>query len=130
MYQRHFVFAYLLHRHFTYFWSMKVFVAYLMAFYVVALSCIPCQDEVELLPDSHVTAMAAADFDHGHREVVDLCSPFCICACCASVTVTLTVAALPESIVSQLIPPAYFSYLQTLYTGDRSGIWQPPQERV
>lgn len=113
---------------------MKVIVAYLLAFYVLALSCIPCQDEVRPenlpLPDSNTALAVAASAADGHREAIDLCSPLCICACCASVAVSTAVAALPESAVSQLIPSAGFSYLQILYTGDRAGIWQPPQERV
>jgi hypothetical protein len=113
---------------------MKVVVAYLLAFYVLALSCIPCQDEALPLPDSNGTAAVAtasiANAGDSHQEAIDLCSPFCICACCASVTITPTVAALPDNAVSQLIPPAGFSYLQMLYTGDMAGIWQPPQERV
>lgn len=111
---------------------MKVIVAYLLAFCVLALSCIPCQDEALPLPDSNgteATALAAAA-GGSHREAIDLCSPFCICACCASVTIGANVAALPENAVSQLIPPAGFSYLQILYGGDMAGIWQPPQERV
>ncbi|SEJ65040.1 hypothetical protein SAMN05216327_11534 [Dyadobacter sp. SG02] len=114
---------------------MKIFVAYLLAFYVLALSCIPCQDEAVPLPNSSVKAYVAAgaavaNAEEAHQEMIDLCSPFCICACCASVTINPAIAALPENAVSQLIPPADFSYLQILYTGDRAGIWQPPQERV
>jgi hypothetical protein len=109
---------------------MKVIVAFLLAFYVLALSCIPCQDEAAPLPDSKTSSATVAAGGGTHQEAVDLCSPFCICACCASVTISATVAALPENAVSQLIPPAGFSYLQVLYTGDRTGIWQPPQERV
>lgn len=113
---------------------MKVIIAYLLAFCVLALSCIPCQDEAGPealpLPDSNTALTVTAGATDGHREAIDLCSPFCICACCASVTISATVAALPENAVSQLIPPAGFSYLQILYTGDRAGIWQPPQERV
>jgi len=113
---------------------MKVIVAYLLAFYVFALSCFPCQDDALPSADSHrkvaeVTAVVTQSAD-AHQDSIDLCSPFCICACCASVTISATVAALPESAVSQLIPPAGFSYLQILCTGDRAGIWQPPQERV
>lgn len=111
---------------------MKVIVAYLLAFYVLALSCFPCQDEARPLPDStgaKAAALVTAARD-AHQEAIDLCSPFCICACCASVTIGATVAALPENAVSQLIPPADFSYLQILYTGDMAGIWQPPKHRV
>ncbi|SDG63671.1 hypothetical protein SAMN04487996_12116 [Dyadobacter soli] len=108
---------------------MKVVLAYLLAFYVLALSCIPCQDEASP-PDSGIAAAVVSDSDNAHQEAIDLCSPFCICACCASVTISATVAALPENAVSQLIPPASFSYLQILYTGDKAGFWQPPQERV
>lgn len=111
---------------------MKVIVAYLLAFCVLALSCIPCQDEALPLPDSNgaKATVLAVTAGGAHHEAFDLCSPFCICACCASVTIGATVAALPENAVSQLIPTAGFSYLQILYTGDMAGIWQPPQERV
>lgn len=109
---------------------MRVVVAYLLAFYVFALSCIPCQDEAVPLPDGSVAAATVSDARDGHQEAIDLCSPFCICACCASVTISPAIAALPESAVSQLVPPTGFSYLQVLYAGDMAGIWQPPQERV
>ncbi len=109
---------------------MKVVIAYLLAFYVLALSCIPCQDEAEPLPDSSNPIAVVSGAGDGHQEAIDLCSPFCICACCASVTISQTIAALPENAVSRLIPPAGFSYLQILSAGDMTGIWQPPQERV
>lgn len=99
-----------------------------MAFYVLALSCIPCQDDVT--DGNAVVTTTVSKAGDGHRQVVDLCSPLCICACCASVTVSTVVAILPESPVMQLIPSAGFSYLQTLSAGDRAGIWQPPQRRV
>ncbi|PSL27953.1 DUF6660 family protein [Dyadobacter jiangsuensis] len=112
---------------------MKVIVAYLLAFYVLALSCIPCGDEARPLHDGNGTKAVATEVASAagaHQEAIDLCSPFCICACCASVTISATVAALPENAVSRLIPPAGFSYLQILYTGDMAGIWQPPKHRV
>ncbi|XRV42856.1 DUF6660 family protein [Dyadobacter endophyticus] len=109
---------------------MKGIVAYLLAFYVFALSCIPCQDEAMPLPDSSVAAAVVSGDQDGHQEAIDLCSPFCICACCASVAISAAVAVLPETAVSQLIPPAGFSYLQILYTGDRAGFWQPPQNKA
>lgn len=108
---------------------MKVIVAYLLAFYVLALSCIPCQDEAVSFADGSAAA-SVANAGADHQEAIDLCSPFCICACCASVTISQAIAILPESTVSRLIPPAGFSYLQILYAGDMAGIWQPPQERV
>lgn len=107
---------------------MKVIIAYLLAFSVLALSCIPCQDDAPA--DSSGAVTVAADAGNGHPEAIDLCSPFCICACCASVTISAAIAALPDSPVLQLMPSASFSYLQMLYTGDMAGIWQPPQERV
>ncbi|GGN04652.1 hypothetical protein GCM10010967_44560 [Dyadobacter beijingensis] len=109
---------------------MKLLVAYLLAFYVLALSCIPCQDDAPAWPGSDAAATTISKSDIGHREVIDLCSPFCICACCASVTISPALAALPETPVTQLVPPARFAYLQMHYTGNLAGIWQPPQERV
>ncbi|WP_409021353.1 DUF6660 family protein [Dyadobacter sp. CY261] len=107
---------------------MNGIVAYLLAFYVLALSCIPCQDEATALPHSRIASVAEAG--DGPQEAIDLCSPFCICACCASVTVSPVAAALPETPVAQLLPASGFSYLNIFPIGGSAGIWQPPQERV
>lgn len=116
---------------------MKALVAYILAFYVLALSCIPCQDEAQparsffqsgnAAPSaSWLTSGDGADYSH----TIDLCSPFCICACCASVTIAAVVTALPDTPVSRIVPTAAFAYLQIQYTGNPAGIWQPPQARV
>lgn len=130
-----FLFAYLLHPPLPYFWVMKALVAYILAFYVLALSCIPCQDEVQPARSFFQPRIAAPSAswltstgDHSHS--IDLCSPFCICACCASVTIAAVVTALPDTPVSRIIPTAAFAYLQIQYTGTPAGIWQPPQAMV
>lgn len=109
---------------------MKVVVTYLLALYVVLLSCIPCQDDIALSLDRAPERISLHAADDNHQEVVDLCSPFCICACCASVTIASAVSALPETSIGQLPSQVTFTYLRPVYTGDPAGIWQPPKIKV
>lgn len=125
-----FVFAYLLHCVLRYFWAMKVFVAYLLALYVVMLSCIPCQDDVARCPGQEEQSVVVHDAGGGHSEALDLCSPFCICACCAGVTIAKPVPGLPETKFVSRPPIAGIPYLSPIYAGDLAGIWQPPKIQV
>jgi hypothetical protein len=88
------------------------------------LSCIPCSDS-DITTGAGVTTIvkstAAAD-SHAHT---DTCSPFCICACCATYPVQ------SEPIVYSLYHPDlavthtafYFSLVQKF----PYAVWQPPQ---
>nr|WP_295923237.1 DUF6660 family protein [uncultured Dyadobacter sp.] len=109
---------------------MRTVVTCLMALYVVLLSCIPCQDDVALSFDHAPGRISLHAADDNHQEVVDLCSPFCICACCASVTIATAVSTLPETSMAQLPPQVTFTYERPAYTGDPAGIWQPPKITV
>lgn len=127
MLSANFLFAYLLHSHLNYIWSMKPVIICMLALYVLLLSCIPCQDEASVAWDDDARITAVHPAQGTHSEAVDLCSPFCICACCASVTILSVASALPESRLAQLIAFPGFSYVQPAYGGDPRGIWQPPK---
>lgn len=109
---------------------MRTVVTCLLALYVVLLSCIPCQDEVTLSFDHAPERTSLHPAGDSREEVVDLCSPFCICACCASVTIATAVSTLPETSVGQLPPQVTFTYERPVYAGDPAGIWQPPKITV
>jgi hypothetical protein len=106
---------------------MKLVITCMLAIYVLLLSCIPCQDEAVAASADHSQAITVQQSEGAHSESVDLCSPFCICACCASVTILSVAAVLPETNLARFITSAGFSYLQPVYGGDLRGIWQPPK---
>lgn len=109
---------------------MKVFVAYVLALYVVMLSCIPCQDDVAFKAGSVSPAAVVSDAGDGHGEALDLCSPFCICACCAGVTIVKPAPGLPETGLVPRPSVAGVPYISPIYAGDPAGIWQPPKISV
>ena len=64
-------------------------IAYILAFYTLILSCIPCQDEAVLfakMEQRNQTEFSISHQKQQNEDKCDLCSPFCICACCAGIT--------------------------------------------
>ncbi|WP_221391231.1 DUF6660 family protein [Dyadobacter sp. NIV53] len=101
---------------------------YLLSFYTISLSCIPCQDEI-VMP-SHDSYSAIANIktnQNAEQQVVDLCSPFCICACCAGVTLQYATASLPALSYSLFPDEKSFRYIPHSGSGNTMMIWQPPR---
>jgi len=99
----------------------------LLAIYTVLLSCIPCQDEEPLTFQNISTGFIHATADQNDQKAIDLCSPFCICACCSAITLHQSVAALPEVQFFGFPENKGFSYAQTANAGNLTTIWQPPR---
>lgn len=128
MYQYLFyVSAYLLHVLLSYFYSIMRLALYILAFYTVILSCIPCQDEPSQA--SYKGEMATINARSGHQDqgAVDLCSPFCICACCAGITLQQPVTPLPDAASVPFFHDDTFAYTAGSKGGDLASIWQPPR---
>ncbi|WP_149244359.1 DUF6660 family protein [Dyadobacter sp. 32] len=100
---------------------------YLLAFYTVVLSCIPCQDEPFCVSYNGSLAISDASSDHQDQGNVDLCSPFCICACCAGITLQQPVASLPDADSLPFFNDDAFAYTAGSKSGDLATIWQPPR---
>ncbi|KAA6438043.1 hypothetical protein FEM33_18840 [Dyadobacter flavalbus] len=100
---------------------------YILAFYTVILSCIPCQDEVLRVSYAGTEATINTSADHQDQGIVDLCSPFCICACCAGITLQEPVASLPEAISTSFFNDDAFAYTADSKGGRLASIWQPPR---
>lgn len=99
---------------------------YFLAFFTVVLSCIPCQDKV--LRFSYEQAVTIkTDADHRDQGGVDLCSPFCICACCAGITLQQPVPSLPKVACTALFNGNAFAYTAESKGRDLASIWQPPR---
>ncbi|MEO6287598.1 MAG: DUF6660 family protein [Dyadobacter sp.] len=97
----------------------------ILAFYTVALSCIPCQDQaVEAAFSDHVVVNAN---DQQQAADIDLCSPFCICTCCSAITLQQEITS-PSLLASfPVFEDLIFAYSSETISGDLTSIWQPPR---
>ena len=101
---------------------------YIFAFYTVVLSCIPCQDELQL--PVYEQSIVSADAGPDRPNSIDLCSPFCICACCAGITLQHSIACLPDLQSYSFSEEKSFAYISHADSGNSIRIWQPPKDLV
>lgn len=112
---------------FHYLCEVKILIV-ILSFYLAALSCLPCADEVTALKDSPSKYVSLSEHNHSHEKHVDLCSPFCICNCCGAQVFSLSEIKIFEfphefPLIVKL-QPVYRSSLTAFFSGS---IWQPPQ---
>lgn len=100
---------------------MKVF-CLLFAFYTLAISIAPCSD-VHGRTDEAVTTLSQAQ-EH-HDEHNDICSPFCSCSCCQSVTVMAFYTH--ELTTTTIAVNQPFIFEEDFHSSDCASIWQPPK---
>jgi hypothetical protein len=99
----------------------------LFALYILALSVYPCSDKATC---SHEKKEGIAIVDpnhHDHKQAEqDICSPLCICSCCAaSVQLTVNYINMPVGIehATKFVIP----YQEKALVNHASSIWQPPR---
>lgn len=98
-----------------------------LAFYTAALSCIPCKDNVSTDTCASTVVVINSASDINHSLDVDLCTPFCTCSCCASVSLQHQNASLPLKGSFATFAEVAFAYLSRSHSGDLTSIWQPPR---
>jgi hypothetical protein len=100
---------------------MKIF-TFIMAFIVIALSCMPCADAgaVQVAAKMEVKKSHTPEKNHN-----DACTPFCQCACCAGFSINHFIAKIssPHIIQSSEYSSEFLSSTFTISLP----IWQPPQ---
>lgn len=93
-----------------------------MAVIVFALSCMPCSDVGATSEKSNTEIKKSQD---NGRQKSDVCSPFCLCSCCAGFSlnhVIPNIQRLPE-LREVNYDQSYFSAIIKISLP----IWQPPQ---
>lgn len=123
----YFIFAYLLHFHLNYICNMMRIVLIVLAIYTTALSCIPCKDSVQTKAYSPVVNLIKVDQSRQQTADIDLCTPFCTCTCCASVSIQQEITTLPAKAAFSVFEDLTFAYLSRTHSGDLTSIWQPPR---
>src|SRR5574337_1056919 len=102
---------------------MRIF-CLLFAFYVTALTIMPCNDVHAGKVASNIPLTIGQAQDHHERDN-DVCSPFCTCTCC-SVSVTFVAHFNNVSIT----PPGHEITFAALTQNPQSSAgdhWQPPK---
>ena len=96
----------------------------ILALYITFLACLPCSDTFAQAESD--TASASAQADDRHQEETDICSPLCICNCCAGVS-----QIPPSTVFTVVIPESYPADHNSLYQENHlavyASIWQPPK---
>jgi len=94
-----------------------------MAIIVIVQSCMPCADGFAMS-----SGKAKAEITKGHqgRGVQDdVCSPFCLCACCAGFS--LIFHSLPSIAPAPVVCAQYTDFYLSDIRRVSLPIWQPPQ---
>jgi hypothetical protein len=101
---------------------MKIF-AYILSFYMVALTLLPCVD----LPEDNCvhTQHFSTQTSQTQHDARDTCSPFCSCNCCSSplVCITTRIEIESESRITEFVSGYRCGSLLQPF----ASIWQPPK---
>lgn len=99
----------------------------ILSIYIFILALYPCRDSdlnVDPIPDA---IAILADHDHSHSGTeIDICTPFCICACCSAHIKLVD----PDAVLTQ--EPQHNTllishYIERPMLDAASSIWQPPR---
>lgn len=107
--------------------GMNVF-RFLLAFYFMALSLMPCEDVHKESGSSQAPLSYTADDSHS-KDKGDICSPLCTCNCCQ---ITVTAFKMNVLLEAPAKIPSYFSEKIFFRKNDFAyqvydHIWQPPK---
>ena len=103
---------------------MKLF-AFIMAFLVLGLSCLPCTDDVLALNAGKTKTKIINQHSHDKQDHNDACSPFCQCACCPGFSVNHSFSSVnvPDIVCCK----NFASYLPENIIEVSLPVWEPPR---
>lgn len=102
---------------------MKIF-SFIMAFIILALSCLPCKDGAKAISVKGKTEIKVPANKPQHSDADD-CSPFCICSCCGIHTSNSNLFGIQHLTVEYSTEREL--YPQTPLYDISLPVWQPPQ---
>ena len=98
--------------------------AIILSLYTISLSALPCDDN--LVIDNHQKSSISQDLDSHSHNLLDLCSPFCVCNCCSSNTIE-PIQNYKEGIVEISIKEVGTHFDISFFNNYTSQIYQPPK---
>jgi hypothetical protein len=98
--------------------------AIILSIYTISLSALPCDDM--LIVDNQQSISISQDLDNHSHNLLDLCSPFCVCNCCSSNTIE-PIHHYKERITEISIKEVGTHFDISFFNNYPSQIYQPPQ---
>ncbi|HRK52681.1 MAG TPA: hypothetical protein PK185_02135 [Cyclobacteriaceae bacterium] len=99
----------------------------IFAFYILFLAVYPCSDANSRVIEQKSEIVSALQSTHLSSGMeADICTPFCICACCSA---HIKISTLSDLEFSGVIhnTKANMPYLEKRFSSGNSSIWQPPR---
>jgi len=98
------------------------FIAVILSMYIMVLIAMPCNDVHAA--DANSASIELLVQYHNHTKDVDLCTPFCFCHCCQ----TLSFPSFYNGISSDVEMLALnITFKEPRFSNPLSSIWQPPK---
>lgn len=115
-----------MHGFFVYFCAMRV-IRFLFAMYVLALAVYPCSDKETCADERKAGIVLVDNSNHAHSgSEQDVCTPFCICSCCAA---HIQLSHLADISIINLVhnTKVITLYFEKPVLDNAKAIWQPPK---
>jgi hypothetical protein len=96
----------------------------ILAFYIVALSLVPCSDGIGKGHDEIANIENSTPSDADHPDHAESCTPFCNCTCCG---LALLTSGDNFSFEIQTFSPIEFFYKNGTALSLSYSIWLPPK---
>ncbi|MBY0424758.1 MAG: hypothetical protein K2Q22_03895, partial [Cytophagales bacterium] len=102
------------------------FIIFIFTFYIIALAVMPCSDAITC--ENEKSSIAKSNTNHSHSEDEgDLCTPFCICACCGCNGFVVSVPYF-SIVKTRFITPLFITpYSSDFISSYYNSFWQPPK---
>ena len=100
-------------------------VSYILAFYLILLSVIPCCAFDNCPDDKPEHKIAEQKTNHQENEYCGNCSPFFSCEGCATATIAFSPLNFQVPFIQQR--SVYAMYIQSLLPHIDYDVWQPPR---
>ncbi len=98
------------------------YIAVILSVYVMVLTAMPCADVHAA--DTNSASLELLVQNQNHTNNVDLCSPFCFCHCCQ----TLSFPTFYVSLISHIeMVTLKIPFKESRFSYPFSSIWQPPK---
>ncbi|MDA3906143.1 MAG: hypothetical protein PF484_08730 [Bacteroidales bacterium] len=98
------------------------YIAVILSVYVMVLTAMPCNDVHAA--NSNSVSMELHQQSPNQTNDVDLCSPFCFCQCCQ----TLSFPSFYDGLLSDVeVATLNIPFKESRFSNPFSSIWQPPK---
>ncbi|MFD1755221.1 DUF6660 family protein [Rufibacter sediminis] len=98
----------------------------ILAVFMTFMACMPCSDVYGYAETTPGTSVTPSPVTENHQEARDMCTPLCICSCCAGFSQ-------PTSASLQIEAKAFFNrtpllaFYRERHLAVHASIWQPPK---